>query len=134
MERDQAADKQWQAEFDEAKRRYDQAWNEEHGASSAGGSGSASVVGSGNGGANLNVSNPAIGKAEQNTESTTNLSAAGQRFMQSVPYPHAGSDMDGWNRIVGERLARAVSNGSLSVDDGYTIANRFGVPVTYLVE
>lgn len=134
MERDQAADRQWEREFEEAKRRYDQAWNEEHGASSAGGSGSASVVGSGNGGANLNVSNPDIGKAEQNTESTTNLSAAGQRFLQNLPYAHAGSDVEGWKRIAGGRLARGVSNGTLSVDDGYIIAKRLGLPNEYLVE
>jgi hypothetical protein len=38
MERDQAADKQWQAEFDEAKRRFDQDWEQKYGTASTGGS------------------------------------------------------------------------------------------------
>ena len=51
QERDQAADEQWQAEFDEAKRQYDQEWEQKYGSSSGGSTGgNGGSGGSGGGG------------------------------------------------------------------------------------
>ena len=54
MYRDQVADKQWQAEFDEAKRQYDQQYELQNGKSSGGSSNGGSGGGSGGGGGNYN--------------------------------------------------------------------------------
>ena len=50
QERDQVADDQWQAEFDEDKRRYDQAWEEEYGSGSGSSGGGSGGSGGGSGG------------------------------------------------------------------------------------
>ena len=51
QERDQAADEKWQAEFDEAKRQYDQEWEQKYGSSSGGSTGgNGGSGGSGGGG------------------------------------------------------------------------------------
>lgn len=54
QERDQVADEQWQAEFDEDKRRYDQAWEQEYGSSSGGGSNNSNGSNGSNQGNNSN--------------------------------------------------------------------------------
>lgn len=48
--RDTVADQQWQAEFDEAKRQYDQAWEQEYGSSTGSSSGGSGGSGGGGGG------------------------------------------------------------------------------------
>lgn len=53
--RDTVADSQWQAEFDEAKRRYDQEWAAAHPTSSGGGSGGSSGSGKGKGESDLDA-------------------------------------------------------------------------------
>ena len=160
QERDQVADDQWQAEFDEDKRRYDQAWEQEYGSgsgSSGGGSGGSGGGGSGGGGSGGGGSQYDAEAAKKQQELVNagydiavdgiwgpksqaawedyqnggtdepTLSAAGQTFINNMPYAHAGSDINVWNNIVLERLNRAYSSGQLTEDDVAIIVARFGL-------
>ena len=153
QERDQVADDQWQAEFDEDKRRYDQAWEQEYGSgsgSSGGGSGGSGGSGGGGGsydaeaakkqqelvdaGYDIEVDGIWGPKSKAAWEDYQNgggaepqLSAAGQTFINNMPYAHAGSDINVWKQIVLERLNRAFSSGQLSEDDVAIIVARFGL-------
>lgn len=120
---DQLAALQWQAEFDEDKRRYDQAWEQEYGGGSGGDGG--------NTGTNPGV-NPGTNPGSDTGDDLANgqLSQAGQDFLKSVPYLHAGGDVEGWKRTVAGMLERALENGALTDEDAYLIAMQLGLEDT----
>ena len=114
---DQLAALQWQAEFEEDQRRYDQAWEQEYG----GGDG-------GNTGTNPGV-NPGTNPGSDTGDDLANgqLSQAGQDFLKSVPYLHAGGDVEGWKRTVAGMLYRALDNGTLTEEDAILITIQLGL-------
>ena len=152
QERDQVADDQWQAEFDEDKRRYDQAWEQEYGSGSGGSSGGGGSGGSGGGGGSYDAeaarkqqelvdagydievdgiwgpkSKAAWEDYKNGGGSDPVLSDAGQSFINNMPYAHAGSDINVWKQLVLERLERAYNSGQLTEDDVTIIIARFGL-------
>lgn len=120
---DQLAALQWQAEFEEDQRRYNQAWEQEYGGGSGGDGG--------NTGTDPGV-NPGTNPGSDTGDDLANgqLSQAGQDFLKSVPYLHAGGDVEGWKRTVAGMLERALENGTLSDTDAYLIAMQLGLEDT----
>lgn len=141
--------RQWQTEYDENKRRYDQEYAQKYGSGSGGSSGSS---GSGNSGGSKydadtaktqqmlkdagyeiavdGVWGPETQKAYddyQKKGGNQTLTSAGEKFMQNLPYPHAGSDIGVWKKTVYERLKIAYNNGSLSDSDVTIIAKKLGL-------
>lgn len=117
---DQLAALQWQAEFEEDQRRYDQAWEQEYGTGGTGGDG-------GNGG--NTGTNPGTNPGSDTGDDLANgqLSQAGQDFLKSVPYLHAGGDVEGWKRTVAGMLYRALENGTLTEEDAILITIQLGL-------
>lgn len=143
MYRDQVADKQWQTEFDEAKRQYDQAYALETGTTGDTGGG-------GNPGGNYNEEtakrqqelraagyNVAVDgiwgpeskaaweeyQAKKGPTGGTVLSSAAKNFMSKLPYVPAGGDTVAWKNLVDQRL----ENSSLSDDDKVAIMKELGL-------
>lgn len=110
--RDQIGDEQWQQEFDEDKRRYDQEWQYAIGEYTGNG---------GSGGNDAPVEDVPV------EDVPSELSEAGQNFMQQLPYLQAGGDVEGWKRTVAGRLYRALESGVLSEDDAFLIAMQLGL-------
>ena len=153
QDRDKVADQQWQSEFDEAQRQFN-----EQMAIKTGSSGSGSTGGSGGGGGNY-TKNPGLSKSEilsiqkqagisqdgvwgpntaaaydkgirpKDNEPVANptLSAAGETFMTKLPYAHAGSDPQTWKNVVDSRLEQAYANGTLSASDVTIIIEKLGL-------
>lgn len=117
---DQLAALQWQAEFEEDQRRYNQAWEQEYGGGSGGDGG--------NTGTNPGV-NPGTNPGSDTGDDLANgqLSQAGQDFLKSVPYLHAGGDVEGWKRTVAGMLYRALDNGTLTEEDAILITIQLGL-------
>ena len=143
MYRDQVADKQWQAQFDEAKRQYDEQYALKNGGKS-GGSPGGSVGGNYDEdaakkqlqlvSAGYNVAVDGIWGPESKAawEKYQNefihggvsvLSSAAKNFMSNLPYAHAGSDPQTWKNVVDERL----ENSDLSDDDKVAIMKELGL-------
>lgn len=146
--RDQVSDAQWQAEFDEAKRQYDEQMALKTGASSGGSSGGS---GGGGGGGSYNAETAALqeqlnamganlkvdGIMGPQTQAAyekymgggaePTLSAAGKEFMTKLPYAHAGSDPQVWKNVVDSRLEQAYNNGTLSASDVTIILKQLGI-------
>ena len=152
QDRDKVADQQWQSEFDEAQRQFN-----EQMAIKTGSSGSGSTGGSGGGG--NYTKNPGLSKSEilsiqkqagisqdgvwgPNTAAAYDkgirpkdnepvaeptLSAAGETFMTRLPYAHAGSDPETWKNVVDSRLNQAYNNGTLSASDVTIIIEKLGL-------
>lgn len=55
------------------------------------------------------------------------LSSAGQAFMNNLPYPHAGSDINVWKNTVRTRLEKQYNEGKLSEDDVVIILKKLGI-------
>ena len=153
QDRDKVSDQQWQSEFDEAQRQFN-----EQMAIKTGSSGSGSTGGSGGGGGNY-TKNPGLSKSEilsiqkqagisqdgvwgpntaaaydkgirpKGNEPVANptLSAAGETFMTKLPYAHAGSDPQAWKNVVDSRLEQAYANGTLSASDVTIIIEKLGL-------
>ena len=146
--------RQWQAEFDENQRRYDQEYEQQYGSgsgSSGGSGGSGGSSGSGDGGgskynadtaktqqmlvdAGYNISVDGVWGPETQKayDAYTNkgggtLSANAQNFMNKLPYPHAGSDMDAWRTLVAERAVAAYNNGVITASDLELITIQLGL-------
>ena len=137
--------RQWQAEYDENKRRYDQEYGQKYG------SGSNSTNTNPDSESKYNadtaktqqmlkdagydiavdgVWGPETQKAYddyQKNGGNQTLTSAGEKFMQNLPYPHAGSDISVWKKTVYERLKLAYNNGSLSDSDVTIIAKKLGL-------
>ncbi len=146
-ERDAAADAQWKAEFDEAIRQYNQnyafdqqQYNDAKSASYSGGGGggydpevAAEQMYLNSLGANLEVDGidgpltKAAREKYKNGGGEPKLSSAGESFMSSLPYAHAGTDMNVWKKTVDERLERAKNSGSLSDEDIMIIIKKLGL-------
>lgn len=115
---DQLAALQWQAEFEEDQRRYDQAWEQEYGGNGDDGS---------PGNPTDNPTNNPTGDDSGDDLANGQLSQAGQDFLKGVPYLHAGGDVEGWKRTVAGMLERAYENGTLSENDVALIAMQLGL-------
>ena len=154
--RDKVTDEQWQAEFDEAKRQYDEQMALKTNKSSGGSSG-----GSGGGSGGSYTKNPGLSKSQilsiqkqagitqdgiwgpqtaaaydkgirpnaddTNPDPEPTLSESGKAFMTQLPYAHAGSDTQTWKNVVDERLERAYNNGTLSESDVTIILKQLGI-------
>jgi hypothetical protein len=122
---DQLAALQWQAEFEEDKRRYDQAWEQEYGTPTGGnGGGGSSSGGDGDSGVNSGGNDDLYITDE---ELYAGMSEAGKNFMKNVPYLHAGGDVEGWKRTVAGMLYRALENGTLTEEDAILITIQLGL-------
>ena len=132
--------RQWQAEFDENQRRYDQEYAKQYGSGPGGGSTydadtaktQQMLKDAGYDIAVDGVMGPETeaALADYNSKKgsgTGTLSSAGEKFMQNLPYPHAGSDIGVWKKTVYERLKAAYNNGAISDDDVTIIAKRLGL-------
>ena len=106
--RDQVADDQWQKEFDEAKRQYDQQYALQQQKISS-------------------TKKTSDKKAAEEPKPEATLSSAGQSFMNNLPYPHAGSDMNVWKNTVRTRLEAQFNAGKLSEDDVVIILKKLGI-------
>lgn len=157
QERDKKADEQWQAEFDEAKRQYDQQYALAAQESSGGSTDSNSNSETSSTGGDY-TKNPGYSKSEIESiqrqagiavdgiwgpdtakaydEGTRpeeggggdpTLSAAGEEFMTKLPYAHAGSDISAWKKLVDQRLEAAYNSGDLSESDVTIILKRLGL-------
>lgn len=156
QDRDKVSDQQWQSEFDEAQRQFNEQMAIKTGGSSSGGSGN--TGGSGNPGGSY-TKNPGLSKSEilsiqkqagisqdgvwgpntaaaydkgirpKDNEPVANptLSAAGETFMTKLPYAHAGSDPQTWKNVVDSRLEQAYANGTLSASDVTIIIEKLGL-------
>ena len=137
--------RQWQAEYDENKRRYDQEYGQKYG------SGSNSTNTNPDNESKYNadtaktqqmlkdagydiavdgVWGPETQKAYDDylkNGGNQTLTSAGEKFMQNLPYPHAGSDISVWKKTVYERLKLAYNNGSLSDSDVTIISYKLGL-------
>ena len=120
---DQLAALQWQAEFEEDQRRYDQAWEQEYG----GGTGSDGSSGNPTGNTTGNTTGNPTGDGTGDDLANGQLSQAGQDFLKSVPYLHAGGDVEGWKRTVAGMLYRALENGTLTEEDAILITIQLGL-------
>ena len=140
--------RQWQAEFDENQRRYDQEYEQQYGS----GSGSQNNTGSKedstgskynadtaktqqmlvDAGYNIAVDGVWGPETQKAYDDYTNkgggtLSANAQNFMNKLPYPHAGSDMDAWRTLVAERAVAAYNNGVITASDLELITIQLGL-------
>ena len=144
---DQLAALQWQAEFDEDKRRYDQAWEQEYGTGSDTSSGSSGGSTGGSGyssetakiqqelvDAGYNIAVDGVwgpetqkayddynGKDGSSGGNVNQLSDAAQAFINSLPYP--GNNAAGWKEYVLNKL----KSSGLSDADKEAIAYRLGL-------
>ena len=121
--RDKVEDEWRQKEFDEAKRQYDQQYALQKQKSSSGGSSS------GGGGTKKSSTTPKTPtkEPEKEPEKEATLSSAGQAFMNNLPYPHAGSDINVWKNTVRTRLESQYNSGKLSEDDVVIILKKLGI-------
>ena len=120
--------RQWQAEYDENQRRYNQEWEK---ANSGSGSGSG---GSGSGGSSGSKTGTGTGTGAVVGAVTAGLTAAAnsltpnaKNFMNNLPYPHAGSDMDAWRKVVAQRAADAYKNKVITANDLELITIQLGL-------
>lgn len=135
QERDAVADEQWQTQFDTAKQQWQDEFDEskrqwqasfdqasKKAASYAGGSGSVSSgsVSTGSGDEAGVVDEPVI-----QTEGV--LSETGQRFLQNLPYLHAGGNIEVWKQTVNDRLKQAFENNVLSAEDVVLILQKLNL-------
>ena len=147
--RDTKSDEQWQAEFDEAKRQYDQAYalqtNKSTGSTSGDNTGSKydaktaetqqmlrnagyDIAVDGVWGPQTQAAYDAYqAKLGNPPPPSEELSAAGETFLNNLPYPHAGSDIGVWKKVVDERLEQAYNNGTLSETDVTIILKKLGL-------
>ena len=153
QDRDKVSDQQWQSEFDEAQRQFNEQMALKTGSSSGGSGGS----GGGSGGGGNYTKNPGLSKSEilsiqkqagisqdgvwgPNTAAAYDkgirpkadgpaptLSTSGENFMKNLPYAHAGSDMETWKNVVDSRLEQAYANGKLSASDVTIIIEKLGL-------
>lgn len=123
--RDQVADDQWQAEFDEDKRRYDQEWELAVGEYTGQNGGNTGASGGSGGSGGGDPTENLDGVATEDAEAT--LSENGQNFLNNLPYLHAGGDVEGWKRTVAGQLYRGLENGTLSETDVALIALQLGL-------
>ena len=70
--------------------------------------------------------NPSQGATQSASQTDGKLSQAGQQFLESLPYPNAGSS-GSWKRYVDARLQKAVENGQLSENDMRLIRAQLGL-------
>ena len=154
QDRDKVSDQQWQSEFDESKRQFDEQMALKNGSSS----GTTSNNNTSNKGTGGNYTkNPGLSESEiisiqkqagitqdgvwgPNTaaaydkgirpkadEPTATLSTAGENFMKNLPYAHAGSDPETWKNVVDSRLEQAYASGKLSESDVTIIIEKLGL-------
>ena len=149
----------WQAEFDEAKRQWEAAQAAKTSSGGGGGSYSgnqgydtetvrkaqqfvgttvdgmwgknSTAAAKAMGYSSLSDVIAAMGESDSQTVGSTggSLSEAGQRFMNNLPYAHAGSDQETWKKTVSERLDKAYNNGngSLTAEDVILIVEKLGI-------
>ena len=152
QERDKVSDTQWQEEFDESKRQYDQQYALAADKSSGGSDGGTKENESSGGGnydadtakiqqmlkdAGYNIAVDGIwgpktqaayddynGKPK---EEPYTLSDAAQQFMSKLPYAHAGSSAEAWKNVVEDRLIGQYEKGLLSEEDVEAIIYKLGL-------
>lgn len=103
--------RQWQAEFDESKRQYDEAQKQKAGSGS---------------GTTVKSTNPT--PVDEPVQSEAELKTAYDNFVKTVPYPHAGSDINVWKKVVSEKLAKAGYEGKYTDEEVKYIAKVIGLP------
>ena len=112
QDRDKVSDEQWQKEYDEALRQWNFANKQgEYAVSTP---------------TKKPTSNPKP-SPQPEPDPVTQLSASGEKFMNNLPYAHAGSSIDTWKNVVDERLKRAYDSGQVSADDVVIIAKKLGL-------
>lgn len=120
--------RQWQTEFDENQRRYNQEWEKANSGSGSGSGGSGSGGGSGSKtGASATTGAVEGALTAGLTAASNTLSPNAQNFMNKLPYPHGGSDMDAWRTVVAERAAAAYNNGVITANDLELITIQLGL-------
>ena len=156
-DRDKVSDEQWQAEFDESKRQYDQQYELAAGKNSGSSGGTSGSEGNNGGfkGDDNYTKNPgytkeqimsiqkqagiavdgiwgpdtanAYDKGIKPKEEQKELSQAGKDFLSKLPYAHAGSDTNAWKALVDKRLQEAFESGQLSETDVVLILKQLGI-------
>ena len=135
--------RQWQAEYDENQRRYNQEYEQQYGS----GSGSSNDdTGGGGGGYEYSEENKAkqeeLVKAgydidvdgywgpesKKAWEEYQNNRSAYDKFSKTVPYLHAGGDINAWKRVVSEKLARDCYAGKYTDAERDYIIKKLGLP------
>lgn len=124
--RDTVADQQWQAQYDEAIRQWQaefdetqRQFNESQKQKSTGSTGSGSTT-----------KTTGTKKTEETVakQSEEELKTAYNSFVKNLPYPHAGSDISAWKKIVAERLVKAAYEGQYTEEERDYIADKLGLP------
>ena len=113
--------RQWQAEFDENQRRYNQEWEKQN----SGNSGNGNRTNTNPGNYNPNPSPQPEPTPKQSEEE---LKTAYNSFIKNLPYPHAGSDISTWKKVVAERLVKAAYEGQYTEEERDYIADKLGLP------
>ena len=69
-----------------------------------------------------------LGKAkEEPTATTAVMSDSAKKFMSTLPYAPAGSNIDTWKGVVRDRMMAQVDSGALTDEDAIAIINKLGL-------
>lgn len=132
--RDDKADQQWQTEYDENRRRYDQEWEEDkwrydtewakkYGKKPDRGDGAGDTPQYAGPAPAPKPKDPQQEDQKEPETDKKSLSEAGENFMKNLPYAHAGTSKETWKQSVRERLSRS----GLSAEDKEEIAYRLNL-------
>ena len=116
--------RQWQAEFDENQRRYDQEWAKANSGSGGSGSGSSSGSKTGSSSGSKVVAGATMGAV---AGVVNVMSEGGKDFLNKLPYPYAGSDINQWKNAVINSLRKAHESGTVTDHDVILITNQLGL-------
>ena len=117
--RDTVADQQWQTQYDEAIRQWQAEFDENQRQFNESQKNSGGGVGS---------YTPSPDKEpDEPKQSEEELKTAYNKFASTVPYPHAGSDINVWKQVVAERLYAGYENDTYSEEEFKYIAKKLGL-------